>query len=164
MNNTEQRIALLQKQLDELKASLKEKKEDGLWIPDNSERERYYFIDTDGAVLDSIQDLSDWDYLFQNYFKTREQAERHAKRLKLYNKLWKLAEHLNGDWPPTVSEVWVVVYMPDSCEIEVDARHCGVEGFGVHTDPYYKSKDIAQLAISMLTDEEKEIFKNIYRP
>lgn len=158
--NTEQRIALLQKQLDELKASL-EKKEDALWVP--KEGAPYYFISYDGCVerTDSVEGE---DFRNYNFFQTQDQALRHAKRLKLYNKLWRLAEHLNGDWPPTVSEVWVVVYMPDSCEIEVDARHCGVEGFGVHTDPYYKSKDIAQLAISMLTDEEKEIFKNIYSP
>lgn len=162
MNNTEAlgRIAELEKQIAEIKAGL-EKKEDGLWVPDNSERERYYFIDTDGAVLDSIQDLSDWDYLFQNYFKTREQAERHAKRLKLYNKLWKLAEHLNGDWVPDWTDSRIVKHAIKSEFDEFKVDSFSYSNLGA---PIFRSQELAGKALSMLTDEEKEIFKNICRP
>lgn len=163
MNNTEQRIAELQKQLDELKASL-EKKEDRLWVPQIGES--YWFVDNDAEATTETYVDSNISYdrvLYGNFFKTKEQAERHAKRLKLYNKLWRLAEHLNGDWVPDWNSTnvtdykYYIIYVRNKIEIDGWSNFC----FGM---PVFRSKELAEKAISMLTDEEKEIFKNIYKP
>lgn len=158
--NTEQRIADLQKQLDELKASL-DKKEDGLWYPDDD----YWYIDSDGEILDSPNDNARTDvdrFKIHNVFQSQEQAERHAKRLKLYNKLWRIAEYLNKDWVPDYEKKegkWYIYF-----DYNEDIFRYSCRGSHSYGDVVFKSEDLAERAISMLTDEEKEIFKNIYRP
>jgi len=166
MNNTEalKRIAELQKQLDELKASL-EKKEDALWVP--KLHANYWTIDDYGDV--SFRTSRDYDYTsaaiqFGNCFQTKEQAERHAKRLKLYNKLWKLAEYLNGDWVPDYSNG--IQDSKHRIDYDYDDEMFTIQVHYSYSSmtPVFKSHAVAERAISMLTDEEKEIFKNMYRP
>lgn len=159
---TEQRIADLQKQLDELKASL-EKKEDGLWYPKLGER--YYFFTSNGELNSGIcHSDNNKTFLFNNTFPTVESVNKHARRLKLINKLWRLAEHLNGDWVPDFSNsdnFFYAILEYDHYKSAIVAKAWHRWTFGM---PIFKSEQLAQRAISMLTDEEKEIFKNIYRP
>lgn len=159
MNKTEKRIADLQIQLDELKARL-EKKEDGLWYPKLGER--YYFFTSNGELKSGIcHSDNNKKFLFNNTFPTVESVNKHARRLKLINKLWRLAEHLNGDWVPDWADITVSKYAIKSSEDEFKVDSFNHSNFG---NPTFKSKELAEKAISLLTDEEKEIFKNIYRP
>jgi hypothetical protein len=84
-NNLQEKIEQLEKELAKFKKELNSKK------PERKKRQGYYSVneDADFEVL-KLEDISDcvdnYDYYMGNYFLTREEAEKQAKKMKaLYN-------------------------------------------------------------------------------
>ncbi len=156
------RIEQLEKELAQLKVMATKPDAVELWVP--REHIIYYYTNGSGRIYRTFNENTSNDtYLINhnNIFQTEKQAERHAKRLKLYNKLWRLAEHLNGDWAPDYTEGTQAKYY-----IVVNNQSFSVnDKYNLNSSvPVFYSFELAQQAIDSLTEEEKRIFANMYRP
>ena len=90
----------LRKELEELKKSEKVNRR---WRAE--QYESYYYVDSDLFVEEHMErDIEEDDerHKIHNYFKTREEAEKVAEKIKIYIELKDLAEELNDgveiDW------------------------------------------------------------------
>lgn len=102
----EEKIKELEKQLEELKQQLADSKKSEPVKRWRAEFGNYYnYIDAFGRV-DSTKEKNytedDYTYNTHNYFETREGAEKHLEKIKVYYELKNLADELNGnekiDW------------------------------------------------------------------
>lgn len=97
-----------------------EEKPTRIWKPEFGEK--YYYMTTIGNVGQDTFDTSfDKDRLsFKNCFKTREEAEHMAKKLKIINKLRELS---NGDFYRNCTEVKYVIWYDSACkEIKINTH------------------------------------------
>ena len=86
----------------------------------------YYYIDNDLLVDNDWEGSDTYDnerYKYRNYFQKCEQAEKVAKRIKIYVKLKDLAEELNGnkkiDWCNVAQRKYSISYSFTSKEFEI---------------------------------------------
>lgn len=162
--DAEQSIAELQKQLDELKTSLEKKDpEELLWKPKAGENYYYYVDGCNKAVLDWSDRSTNYNLRQEanNIFQTKEAAEKHSRRLKLINKLFRLADALNDGWVPDWDDedqekynLWLDPYTNKFCVFSHRLNKVGV--------PYFKSYESAERAITYLTDEDKQIVRECF--
>lgn len=63
------------------------------------ESEEYYCVNTNGKIkyfTENNDAVDDYYYKIRNYFKTREEAQRHLDNINTYYELMDLAEELNN--------------------------------------------------------------------
>lgn len=95
----EERIRLIGHEFALAQADLEALKQEPEWP---QKGDGYWIVDSDGEVLDMVwtDDKDDNLYRsFSNIFRTEEEAETHALRVKIFNKLWQMADDNNtGGW------------------------------------------------------------------
>lgn len=112
----------MSKKLDELKKKYEELGK-GIKRLENGERwrsnglDRYYFITTTEEIeqCNECYDMVDnYRYKTRNYFKTREEAQKHLDNINTYYELMNLAEELNNekkiDWNNYEQEKYCLFY------------------------------------------------------
>ena len=125
MNNLEE----LEKKYEELGKEierLKNEKKNVRWRAET--QEHYYYINSVVTTDDDIEDDYDADidrYNTGNYFKTREQAEKQLKKLKIYMQLKDLALRLNNgekiDWDNGEQNKYKIYYNCGYDKLSYDA-------------------------------------------
>lgn len=148
-------LATLQEKLAKLEAS--QPQADKLWVPRG--RDMYWFISSTGETpssnLYSNTSLED----FHNVFPTREKAEKHARFLRAFNELARVADYVNEGWAPDwgdqMSGKYCVVYHHDTDAWLVYSTWVASWG----SVAYFRSGEAAKRALAMLSDEAKEILK-----
>ena len=100
INEFEKQTEELKKELEELKKSEKVNKK---WRAEKDEE--YYFFSNNLDVCSTTEEflgIDDAKFEIHNYFKTQEEAEKVAEKIKIYIELKDLAEELNEgveiDW------------------------------------------------------------------
>jgi hypothetical protein len=95
MNEIEQlekAISAAQEKLEKLKSDVSG------WLFTPSPHQKYYYIAWNGVIecdsWDSM-DVEEYGINFGNIWPTREAAEKHAKRLKLFNLLWQYSDEIS---------------------------------------------------------------------
>lgn len=129
----ENKIEDLKKELEELKKSKKVNKR---WRAE--EDYYYYYIDSLLTVYktkDAYYGCDDYRYKIYNYFKTQEEAEKVAEKIKIYVELKDLAEELNEG----VELDWENEYQP-KYYIYKDFKNKKLDGNCV-----YELKDLGQI-------------------
>ena len=118
------------------------KQEEQAWPQKN---QWYWFIDSKGKAKASIWQDIEVDSFRQRsiIFRTKEEAERHALRLRIYNSLWAMADK-NGSWAiiPTLGS-----YKPLS--------FC-FKGIMPYT-PSFSTEEKAQAALDTVSDDLKKL-------
>ena len=105
MNNLEEKIKEIEKQLEELKQQLTEEDKGDKYKRKRVKDEYYWYVNTYGDV-DETSDChgSEDNFLFEigNYFETEEQAENYKEKLLIEQELRDIAMKLNKveeiDW------------------------------------------------------------------
>ena len=153
----QQKIVDMEKQLAELKKEL-EKKDKGIWKPDKCEY--YYFVDIDGGVIDDVNEDSNTDderFLFGNYYKTEEEAEKMSNYLKYTNLLRKYVEEHSEplDWESNDDKFWIS-YNYYTRAIMTDQDDCCQQQGTI----YASSEEVLRQAIEFVGEEniKKYIF------
>ena len=99
MNNLEEKIKEIEKQLEELKVQLTEEDKEDKYKRKRFDYDKYYwFVDTFGEVCDTPECYASEDnFLFEigNYFETEEQAENYKEKLLIEQELRDVAMELN---------------------------------------------------------------------
>ena len=155
----EEKIKELEKQIAKLKAELEEKTEFRVNKGDD-----YYYIRQYGGIGRHKEDNKHTDnYLYEigNYFKTEEEAETMAKKLKAIAKVSRAILIANGDWKPDwsndSSKYYVYYYYAADSWIK------GSGSLGIYNTfkheikmilPYMKTKKIAE---QIMEDYEEEL-------
>ena len=106
MNNLEEKIKEIEKQLEELKVQLTEEDKEDKYKRKRFDYDKYYwFVDTFGEVCDTPECYASEDnFLFEtgNYFETEEHAENYKEKLLIEQELKDIAMELNKgekiDW------------------------------------------------------------------
>lgn len=85
----------------------------------------YYAIDSTAQVIrifDGGTDFNVGDYELGNYFQTEEEAKKMLEKIKVYNKLKKLAKRLNNgveiDWKNDEQTKYFIYYNNQSEQLE----------------------------------------------
>lgn len=119
------------------------------WEPKSGEP--YYTIIATGEIVECSNgdDYTEKAYANGNVFKTREQAEKFAKKRAARNRLELIAEKLNAGWEPGEGKELYYVYGEDALST-IGRRVCTKSN-----DVYFKSKELAEQALTYLTDDEK---------
>lgn len=85
----------------------------------------YYTIASTAQVIrifDGGTDFNVGDYELGNYFQTEEEAKKMLEKVKIYNKLKKLAKRLNNgveiDWKDDEQEKYWIVYANEKDELD----------------------------------------------
>lgn len=134
----------------------KENEPSVLWKP--KDNESYYNIDSNGEVYESTWEdhpSDDGRHKNGNVFKTCEQAEKFAKKRAARNRLELIAEELNEgidfNWENS-SQKWYI-----EGNVEYDQFRFYYTQWARSEAVYFVSKELAQQALTYLTDEEKLI-------
>lgn len=118
-----------------------------MWKPE--EDDKVFWISSDGDVKEG-RGRSNPAYLAGNVIRTSSEARAHAKRLGVFNRLWRLAEqcelvesdgfYIAGD------KVWA---------------HITSKMGGVHHTlyPHFKTKEDAQLVLDSLSEEDRRYLR-----
>lgn len=155
--NMEEKIKELEKQIAELKAELEKEK---LRL---NKGDDYYYINAFGGISRYIEyndSADDSLYEFGNYFKSEEEAEKIAKKLKAIAKVSRAILIANGDWKPDWSNysnkyyIYYCYYTADALAIGDTLRHKIKMIL-----PYMKTKKIAEKIIEDYEEELKIIFE-----
>lgn len=87
----------------------------------------YYYIDEDGTINSIYEDndiCDNYHYKVRNYFKTKEEAQRHLENINTYYDLMDLAEELNNgekiDWNNDEQEKYYISYDDNINELYTD--------------------------------------------
>lgn len=118
MNNLEEKIKEIEKQLEELKVQLTEEDKEDKCKRKRFDYDKYYwFVDTFGEVCDTPECYASEDnFLFEigNYFETEEQAENYKQKLLVEQELKDIAMELNKgeeiDWDNTNQDKYYIEY------------------------------------------------------
>lgn len=124
MNNLEEKIKEIEKQLEELKGQLTEAdKEDKYKRKRNS---RYYYLNSCGAiynVFDNEIALDNFRYSIGNFFETSEEVKIYQKKLIIEQELRDIAMELNKgekiDWNNDEQEKYYLEY-----DFSIDSINC----------------------------------------
>jgi len=127
--------------------------EDVLWKPEIDDN--YYYADVDE---DEFVNISTWEsdcidlVRLKNglVFKTKEAAEKHAKRLKVFNLMWQLADQLNDGWMPVYNDLDQDKYI---IEVEYGKVATTILSNIRHAQPPFKTKELAERARKLIGDE-----------
>lgn len=165
MNKDEaiKRIEALEKELASVKASLEKKEpEDLLWMP--GDRETYFIIDAYGIVTTCSSydpQYTEGAASFGNIFKDASAAAKHVRRLKLINKLFRLADALNDGWVPDWRDEYQSKFF---IFMDADDWQLSVSDIigNLDINPYFKSHEVAKRAITYLTNEDKQIMRECF--
>ena len=118
MNNLEEKIKEIEKQLEELKVQLTEEDKEDKYKRKRFDYDKYYwFVDTFGEVCDTPECYASEDnFLFEigNYFETEEQAENYKQKLLIEQELKDIAMELNKgeeiDWDNDIQKKYFLEY------------------------------------------------------
>lgn len=150
----EERIANLEKELAELKEEI-EFKEDGLFKPNINER---YFCCTSYGIVDcrtwNNNATDNSRYAVGNVFRTEEEAEFEAERLKVVAELRKFAVPNNVSFKE--KQFFSIVF--DSCSPKIITA---AFNFYQITDLFFESEKIAEKAIKKVGEDR--IIKYYFR-
>ena len=145
-----------------------EEPKENIWTP--KDNEDFFCLRISGSVVKKAKNKDsnvDSDLIDNfNFYKTQEIAEKEAKFLLVYRKLRHIARELNGDWEldwRKRSDQKKYSFNFDT-DYPIDHEDCiDITYTYVISDPgvvFFKTENIAEKALSMLTDEEKEILRN----
>ena len=125
----------LKRELEELDTQIKELKEQNE-IKEDYKRWRaqegkdYWYIDSDCEIYKEFDRNDDYDnarYVIGNYYKTEEEAEKTAEKMKIYTQLKDLALRLNQgrkvDWNSSVQAKWHIYYDHNDSLITTIGNH-----------------------------------------
>lgn len=162
-NELLEKIEQLEKELASVKASLEKKEpEDLLWMP--GDKETYFTIDSYGIVTTCSSydpQYTEGAASFGNIFKDASAAAKHAKRLRLINKLFRLADALNDGWVPDWTrqnkKFRIVFDKYGNNDFSID---CSLSL--VSMVAYFETREKAEHAITYLTDEDKQIMRECF--
>jgi len=141
------KLDTLEKQVEEMKAEiarLKKEGEDPRVKPEFGDY--YYTINSYGVVEYSIWDDDSVDsgrFDNGNVFETKELAEKHVKRLKVFNLLWEYARLLNDG-----SDILYQIRVDSSADVWISCNldsACGL--------PSFSSREAAQKAIDLIGED-----------
>ena len=126
----ENELIRFKKLIEELKELKEEEQEHKRWR--GKKNEEYYSILANGNVKANNEDCHRYDnklYDIGNYFKTKEEAEKAAEKIKIYTKLKDLALRLNKgekiNWKNCNQKKYSIYLNVDS--IECDAGYTAME-------------------------------------
>ena len=90
----------------------------------------YWYIESDCKVYGEYEKDDDYDnarYVIGNYYKTEEEAEKTAEKMKIYTQLKDLALRLNQgrkvDWNSSVQAKWHIYYDHNDSLITTIGNH-----------------------------------------
>ena len=102
------------------------------------ESEEYYCVNTTGKIkyfTENNDAVDGYYYKIRNYFKTREEAQRHLDNINTYYELMDLAEELNNgeeiDWKDNSQKKYILYF--DTARENIEKGY------------YNNSKDIGQI-------------------
>ena len=118
MNNLEEKIKEIEKQLEELKVQLTEEdKEDKYKRKRFDYGDYYWFVNNLGEAVmasDYNEEEDNFGYNIGNYFETEEQAKNYKERLLIEQELRDIARELNKgeeiDWDNTNQDKYYIEY------------------------------------------------------
>lgn len=141
-----------EKQLKEI-LGIKEIKKSKKWKPELNER--YYIVTTRltvGEAFYTVHDeINDARLFVNNCFKTKEEAEFHLEKLKVYHELKLFADDNNEeiDWKNEEIKKWFFYFDHSTLVIHYDyyfhLQHIG--------DIYFSSKELAEQAIEKVGED-----------
>lgn len=141
----------LEKKLNELREKLN-KPVNKVWKPEYENI--YYYITVYGIVRETVCINGKFDectWATGNCFKTKEEAEFEAERLKVITELKRFAEEHNDpiNWEDTSQKKWSIygVFTPEN------TIRCAFVTFFKRNDIYFSSVEIAQQAISEIGED-----------
>jgi len=133
-------LTQIQKQIDALKAG-------GVWEP--KEGENYYAITTEGDVVNIRHDGDDYDsgvISIGNVFRTKQEAEKEAKRREI---TWKLKKLSGGFESVSHDHGYVIIY----CKLINVWKVAEADNHYFPSNIYFPTRESAQDAIAMLGDD-----------
>lgn len=120
----------------------------------------YFFIDSDGRIEEDLHNgfgIHDDRFETGNYFKTREQAERYAKKEKARRLLQQYADQVNGDWEPdwrsSTQGKYYIFYNYKNKQHYVCCEHVYNSGLS-----YFKTEELALQAIEDMREQLDILF------
>ena len=152
----------LKKKYEELGKEIKRLENGERWRSNGLDR--YYFITTTGEIeqCNECYDMVDnYRYKTRNYFKTREEAQKHLDNLNTYYELMDLAEELNNgeeiDWNNINQNKYFIFFSSYSKKISYSITG-GHKCFG---QIYCLDEKFLEKAIEKIGEERLEkLFKN----
>ena len=151
VNEFEKKLEDLKKRFDECEKSEKVNKR---WRAERAEN--YFYIDGDLLVeeeRDFEHDVDNKRYKIHNYFKTQEEAEKVAEKIKIYIELKDLAEELNEgeeiDWENEYQAKYYIYNCNENKTLECNASYCCEEIGQI----YCLNKDFLEIAIERIGEE-----------
>lgn len=128
MNNLEElkkKYEEFKKKYEELGEEIKRLESRKRWRAEKEEK--YYFVDEAGEVNGIYEDNDETDsfyYKTRNYFKTEEEAQKHADQIHTYYDLMDLAEELNNgkeiDWSNCIQNKYYIYFNVSVKELKTD--------------------------------------------
>lgn len=140
----------LEKKLNELREKLN-KPANKVWKPEYENT--YYYITVYGIARETVCINGKFDectWATGNCFKTKEEAEFEAERLKVISELKRFAEEHNDpiDWEDTLQNKWFI-----GAYTAKNTIGCSFVSSFKSNDIYFSSREIAQQAISEIGEE-----------
>lgn len=150
----------MEKQLKELKSEIKRAKKDWEIQYPYEHRDKYFFVDEEGAVTVSRWDNWDIDinrFSQGNIFKTKEEANLESKRRTLLAKFREFRNDYNEGWKPDWTDTneakWSAVLSDGKLEALSMYLNNSFDTFG-----HFKNREDCQRAIEIFGKEIMELF------